>query len=78
MKRRMKRSLILLAVALIAVSIVRGWVGMTAPQRENQTNKVDVKITVDPDKVKEDARHVKESAETLENKVRDEFKEVTK
>jgi hypothetical protein len=77
MKRSTKRGLILLAVVLIAVSIVRGWVGMTGPERE-QSGKVDVTITVDPDKVKEDARHVKESAEKFENKVRDEFKEVTK
>jgi len=74
----MKRALITLTIILHVAGFVRGWFAMTGPHRENESNKVEVKITVDPDKMKDDAEQVKESAEKLEDKVREELRDATR
>jgi len=74
----MKRAVIVLTIVLLAAGFVRGWFAMTGPQHDSESNKVGVKITVDPDKIKEDAEQVKESAEKLEDKVREELRDATR
>jgi hypothetical protein len=74
----MKRALLVLAIVLLAAGFVRGWFALTAPHRQPETNKVDVKFSVDPDKMKEDAERVKEKAEEFEDKARDEFRDATR
>ena len=76
--KRMKSAVIVLTIVVLAAGFVRGWFAMSGPQRDSESNKVGVKITVDPDKMKEDAEQVKESAEKLEDKVREEFQDATR
>jgi hypothetical protein len=74
----MKRTLIVLVIVLLAAGFVRGWIALSAPHRQPETNKVDVNLTVDPEKMKEDAERVKEKAEEFEEKAREEIRDVTR
>ena len=58
----MKRTcslLTLLTVIVVSVGFYRGWFRVSG-SREAVSHKVDVNLTVDPDKVKEDAETVKD------------------
>jgi hypothetical protein len=70
----MKRTLLVLAVVLVVAGFVRGWIALSGPNRQPATNKVDVQLTVDPEKVKSDANRVEEQAVELKDKVREEFR----
>ncbi len=69
----MKRKLLVLAIVVIAAGFWRGWVVLSG-HREPATRKVDVNLTIDPDKLKEDANRVEGKAVELKDKVRDEFR----
>jgi predicted Holliday junction resolvase-like endonuclease len=73
----MKRALLVLVIILLMAGFVRGWFALTAPRREPETRKVDVKFSVDPDKMKEDAERVKEKAEKFEEKAEEKLREAT-
>lgn len=70
----MKRILLVLAVVLVVAGFVRGWIIWSGPQRNPETNKVDVNLTVDPDKMKDDARRLEEEAEELKDKASEQFR----
>jgi hypothetical protein len=74
----MKRALLVLVIVLLVAGFVRGWFALTAPHREPETNKVDVKFSVDPGKMKEDAERAKEDAEKLEEKAQEKLREATR
>jgi hypothetical protein len=73
----MKRALLVVVIVLLVAGFVRGWFALTAPHREPETNRVDVKFSVDPDKMKEDAESVKEEAEKLEEKAQEKLRDAT-
>ena len=56
--------LTLLTVIVVSVGFYRGWFAVSG-NREAVSHKVDVSLTVDPDKVKEDAEAVKDKAKDL-------------
>jgi hypothetical protein len=56
--------LTLLTVIVVSVGFYRGWFSMSG-SREAVSHKVDVNLTVDPHKVKEDAEAVKDKAKDL-------------
>jgi hypothetical protein len=74
----MKRALLVLLVVVLVTGFVRGWIALSTPARQPESNKVDVKLTLDPDKVKEDAGRVKEKAEEARDKAREEIREITR
>lgn len=51
----------LIAVMLLVFGFYRGWLAIEGPQRE-VTGRVNVGFSLDPNKVKQDAREVKEIA----------------
>ncbi|TXT22134.1 MAG: hypothetical protein FD138_3711 [Planctomycetota bacterium] len=59
--------LTLLTVIVVSVGFYRGWFAVS-DSREAVSHKVDVNLTVDPDKVKEDAETVKDKAAELTGK----------
>jgi hypothetical protein len=66
----MKKFSIFILVLVLCVAIVglyRGWFVFSSG-RQPESNKVDVSLTMDPDKVKEDANAVKEKAGELTDK----------
>ena len=56
--------LIVLAVILVSVGFYRGWFSVSG-SREAVSHKVDVNLTVDPEKVKADAETVRAKAKEL-------------
>lgn len=57
--------LILVVISVVAVGFYRSWFTVTSPSTNAETHKVNVGVTVDPDKVKADAETVKEKAAEL-------------
>jgi hypothetical protein len=72
----MKRALIVLAIVLLAAGFIRGWLALSGPDREPESKKVDVNLTVDPEKFKEDAAEVKEKAVEFEDRVKEELRDL--
>ena len=69
-----KRALLLLTIVVVLAGFMRGWFAVSGPNRQAATNKVNVDLTVDPEKIKEDARYVEKQAEGLTDKAREEFR----
>ena len=62
--KRFRLLLIVLAVSVVSVGFYRGWFTVSG-SREAESHKLDVNLTVDTDKVKEDAETVKAKAKKL-------------
>ena len=58
-KRKMKKPiltmLVVLLLAAVALGFYRGWFALSTPAVDQGSNKVNVNLTMDPDKMKEDA-----------------------
>jgi len=64
----------LVLVLLICIGVAgfsRGWFTLTSHERGPEGNKVDVNLTMDKDKMKDDAERVKEKTKELGNRARD-------
>ena len=57
----------MLGVCVVGLGFYRGWFSLSSQSHEAGTNKVNLNLTVDPDKVKEDAAKVKEKTANLGN-----------
>ena len=62
--KRFRSMLIVLAIGVVGLGFYRGWFTVSE-SREAVSHKVDVHVTVDPDKVKADAQTVKDKASEL-------------
>ena len=62
--------LIVLAIGVAGIGYYRGWFTVSG-SREAVSHKVDVNLTVDPDKVKADAQTVKDKASELTGEVKE-------
>jgi hypothetical protein len=67
--RGLLSTLIVIGILVIGLGFYRGWFAMSSPETEAGSHKVDVNLTVDPDKMKEDAKSVKTSITDLTDKV---------
>lgn len=76
MKSAFWELLLVLTLCVIGFGFYRGWFALSSHSRDTQDNKVGVNLTVDPDRVKEDATKVKEKTTELAGKARDEAKEL--
>ena len=63
----------LLLLCVIGIALYRGWFVLTSSSRD-ESNKVDVNLTVDPDKAKEDAHEVMDKTRELGDRARDTVK----
>lgn len=63
--------LFVLAVILIGLGFYRGWFTLSSPEADNGSNKVELNLTVDQDKMKEDANAVKDKALELTDGTKD-------
>ena len=76
--RRVGTLFLVLVLCLGVAGFYRGWFTFSSHGRDAESNKVDVKLTVDPDKVKEDAEKVKEKTTELGNQAKDKVKSIGK
>lgn len=65
--KRICSLLTVLTVIVVSIGFYRGWFSVSGG-RETESNKVDVNLTVDTDKVKADAETVKDKASELTGK----------
>jgi hypothetical protein len=68
--------LLILTLSVIGIGFYRGWFTVASRSLETPTKQVGVSLTVDQDKVSEDARRVKAEAAELTGKVTEEAKEL--
>jgi len=69
---RIIKALLVLALCVAVLGFYRGWFSLSSSRgRDAESNKVNVSLTVDPDKVKEDAETVKDKTTELAGKVTD-------
>jgi len=68
---RIIKAVLVLALCIAVLGFYRGWFSLSSRGLDAESNKVNVSLTVDPDKVKEDAEKVKEKATELTGKVTD-------
>lgn len=61
--------LFVLALIVIGTGFYRGWFAGSSSDAVNGSNKVELNLTVDPDKINEDADAVKEKTRELSGKV---------
>jgi hypothetical protein len=71
----MKRALIVLVIIVVVAGFIRGWFAPSAPHREENTGRVDVNVSVDPQRMKEDAEQVKDKAVEIEGRIKDELRD---
>jgi hypothetical protein len=57
--------LVVLALCVVGVGFYQGWFVLSNPDSGEGSNKVNVKLTMDPDKAKADAEAVKAKARSL-------------
>jgi sialic acid synthase SpsE len=59
------KALIVLGLCVAVLGFYRGWFELSRSDRGAPSNKVDVNLSVDPDKVKEDVGRAKQSTKAL-------------
>lgn len=74
--RTLLRLLVVAVLGLAVLGFFRGWFSVSNQGRDAGSNKVNVNLTLDPDKVREDAEKVKEKTAELGNQARDKVKSI--
>jgi hypothetical protein len=65
-----------LAILIVGVGFYRGWFALSRPAPAAGSNVVNINLATDPDKMKQDARAVKDKATELTGGVKDDVKAV--
>ena len=76
MKRAFWKLLLILTLCVVGFGFYQGWFIVSRHDRDTQDNKVDVTLTVDPNRVKDDATKVKEKTTELVGEATEEAKEL--
>ncbi len=76
MKSAFWKLLLVLTLSVIGIGFYRGWFTVSSRSLETPTKQVNVNLTVDQDKVNEDAQRVKKKTTELVGKVTEEAKEL--
>lgn len=71
--KRTNRAILTLLVIVLTAGFVRGWFVMTG-HRVKESHRIDVNLSVDPDKMKKDAAKVGESTLELKDEIREKLK----
>ena len=73
----MKKVLFVLVICLAVAGFYRGWFTLSSHGRD-ESNKVGINLTVDPDKAKADVERVKDKTTELGDRARDKDKSGSK
>jgi hypothetical protein len=66
--------LIAIAILVVGVGFYRGWFALSRPVPDAGSNKVNINLATDPDKMKQDAKLVTDKATELTGGVTDDVK----
>ncbi|MEQ9409801.1 MAG: hypothetical protein RIK87_18845 [Fuerstiella sp.] len=69
--KRLFTFLVILVLCVAAIGFYRNWFTVSSASSDTNNHKVDVKLTVDPDKIEADADAVKEKAQELTGDAKD-------
>jgi cell division protein FtsX len=72
--RTFRAVLIVTAILVIGLGFYRGWFAVSRPAPDAGSNKVNINLATDPDKMKQDAQAVKDKATELTGGGREEVK----
>jgi hypothetical protein len=72
--RRLGAVLIVLAILVVGLGFYRGWFALSRPAPEAGSNKVNINLATDPDKMKQDAEMVTDKATELTGGVTEDVK----
>ncbi len=75
---RFIKALVVLAICIVGLGFFRGWFTLSSQDQGSESNKVGVNLTVDPDKVKEDGKKVKDKTSELGHQATDKVKSIGK
>jgi hypothetical protein len=75
MKKTLITVLLVLVVCAVTLSVVRGWLTLSTHGPDPGSNKANLNLTVDPDKMNEDAKAVQNKTAELIGKVAEDAKE---
>lgn len=65
MKRNVITVVLLLVLCVVGLGFYRGWLALSSTSSDTGSNRVNINLTVDPDKVKADADSVKDKTMEL-------------
>ena len=65
MNRTIVGVLLVLVLCAVALGFYRGWFALSSPSAGPDSNKVNINLTLDPDKAKEDAEGLKNKTNNL-------------
>ncbi len=74
--RTNKLLLVVLVLCVLGFGFYSGWWAISSSSPDADSNKVDINLTVNPDKVKEDAATVKDKAAELTGQVKEKVSEL--
>jgi hypothetical protein len=66
--------LITIAILVVGLGFYRGWFALSRPAPDAGSNKVNINLATDPDKMKQDAQAVKDKATELTGGVTEDVK----
>ncbi len=72
--KRLSVVLITLAILVVGLGFYRGWFALSRPAPDAGSNKVNINLATDPDKMKQDAEAVKDKATELTGGVTEDVK----
>lgn len=68
------KALVVIGLCIVGFGFYRGWFSVSGHGGNATDNKIDVNLTLDPDKVKDDAGKVKDRTTELGNQAKDKVK----
>jgi hypothetical protein len=74
MRMRFVTILFVLIVCLVGIGFYRGWFALSRSGPDTGSGKVNINLTVDPDKAKQDAEQVKDKVTGLGDRAKDTVK----
>ena len=72
--KRLSAVLIVVTILVISLGFYRGWFALSRPAADAGSNKVNIALEADPDKMKQDAKIVTDKATELTGGVTDDVK----
>ena len=76
MKMTFAKVLVVLVLCVVGFGFYRGWFALSSPARDAESNKVNINLSMDGDKVKEDAEMVKDKTAELTGKASEGVKDL--
>jgi cell division protein FtsX len=72
--KKLSAVLVVLAILVVGLGFYRGWFALSRPASDAGSNKVNINLATDPDKMKQDAQAVKDKATELTGGVSEDVK----